>query len=136
MFSNFLFRTSVGILFWLVIGIPLINQSCRFGDVLLGFVGLVICTLGLALIPVVPIAYITGFLLTIWFVPLAWKRLPGQEHRACANKKLDSAQIAAIRYIIRARNIGQSDAEIHEELLRCGWSADEAAAHLAAAQIN
>jgi len=66
MAANFFLRTIVGLIVGVSIGAVITGQN-----MLAVLVMAIICTCGLSLIVIIPVAYLIGLLCTFWFLPFA-----------------------------------------------------------------
>ncbi len=108
-----------------------VHLVAAFGPTILAFLFCAVAlTNGLALIPIG-----VGVLLLLIGLPFAGIGIAvlfrsGQKDPG-KRALLSPAQTAAFRYIKRARTLGQPDTAIRADLIRCGWSPEEASSYLA-----
>ena len=133
MFLKFVFRTLVGALIALALGL-----ATTGGDLIPSLVLVIVCTAGVALLVLLPLCYLIGLAATIAFVPwgaTAWtyaekrrqaetlaRQLPLQGRHPDGADPLPRAERALLSYATAALARGEAVAAIHDQLARSGWS--------------
>ena len=83
---------------------------------------IIICTLGVVLLPLLPVCYVIGRI-TLYFFGLIGSYLNGPESNSSNLASTDRSERAIVRYIQQCREHSASDDEIRK-LLAKDWDAD------------
>ena len=132
MFGNFVLRTFVGVIVYLVVGTMVAGSAA--GQLL---AVTVICTAGVGLVVVIPACYLIGLLCTVWFIPFEedhqfqpTKRAisgnvppsgAGSEKRTIVSER---SQTALEDYMVAELSRGMVWYTVHNQCVSAGWPED------------
>lgn len=118
-FLKFIFRTFVGLL---VIFVGLSMFLGKFEDAACLLAAAVICTAGLGLIVIIPVSYMLGLAITIWWIPFGDSKRPGTSALFTRNSAFGRAIES---YVRDARRDGIPDELIKARCLRNGATEED-----------
>jgi hypothetical protein len=121
---KFIFRTVVGLVVLLVV---LSISSGSPEEILMTLFAAVVCTLGLGMIVIVPVSYMVGLLLTIWWLPFGDKkttRRPGSSSSISLNDN-SPYQLALQDYMQKSKSAGVAEEKIKKLCTENGATSEE-----------
>lgn len=133
MFGKFCVRTAVG----LAIGMGILLLNMEIDEAIGMLLVVVICTAGLSLLIIIPVAYVVGLIVTIWFIPMGGKKwsysTTGREPPPIPHQKQNKQtpkNRVLLKFIEESQNQGKNFNQIEAELIQTGWPEEEVHRHL------
>jgi hypothetical protein len=124
MFGKFILRSFVGLVVGMLVAIMLYGE-----DAIRALFLMVVCTGGLSLIVIIPVAYLIGLLCTFWYLPFGKEKTPtpARRHARPAQGTALAAESKAqlVQYIEAAIRNQHDKPTILGQCLKAGWSRAE-----------